>query len=68
MHSVGRHVVMKMNKLKLHTTTWINLTSIKLNKRSKSGKNMFGKILFMYIHNQAKVNCVVRDVSIGVNP
>lgn len=36
-----------MSTLKLYTTTWINLTHVKSNKRSKSQKKKCGKIPFV---------------------
>lgn len=40
------YVVMKMNKVWIHLTTWMTFRNMILNKRSQLQKNIYYKILF----------------------
>lgn len=49
-----------MNKLLLHTTTWMNLTNTRLSKTSQTSKNTYWMIPFMQDWNTGKMVCVLQ--------
>lgn len=45
-HIMKYYTAMRMNKLQLHTTIWMNLINIMLNK-SQTQKNIYNRIPFI---------------------